>query len=417
MSSPSRRLPRLAAGCAAAALMLSSGAPVVAATAPSYDELLARLGHTPTVTEAGALVDAAEARVRQASVRPNPQLGLEVENVLGTGPFEGYANAETSLSISQDLELWGRRGARVSVARAEADAAGLRSALARAEAAGRLALAYAEAEAAERRAVLAAEALTLAQAEARAARALVEEGREPRLRSIQSESDVSAAQARLDEAQAERDASFARLAAVAVLSEPVTDIAAGLLDRPAGTGVPTHGALTVRVAEAERDVAERRVAAERVRGQPDVSASVGLRRFEAEDATAMTFGVSVPLPLFDRNRGNVDAARAEYRAADARLTAARQEAQADRAGAQARLRAAASRVAAADSGVSSAEEAYRLSRIGVEAGRISQLELRASRATLITARNAALDARLARVRAEIDMARLDGRAPFERSQS
>ena len=66
--------------------------------------------------------------------------------------------------------------------------------------------------------------------------------------------------------------------------------------------------------------------------------------------------------------------------------------------------------------MSSAEEAYRLSRIGAEAGRISQLELRSSRTALIAARNAALDARLARVRAEIDLARLDGRAPFGVSQ-
>jgi cobalt-zinc-cadmium efflux system outer membrane protein len=51
--------------------------------------------------------------------------------------------------------------------------------------------------------------------------------------------------------------------------------------------------------------------------------------------------------------------------------------------------------------------------VGVDAGRVSQLELRASRATLIAARNAVVDARLARVYAEIDLARLEGRAPFE----
>ena len=36
--------------------------------------------------------------------------------------------------------------------------------------------------------------------------------------------------------------------------------------------------------------------------------------------------------------------------------------------------------------------------------------------SLIAARNAAVDARLARVRAEIDLARLQGRAPFGTSQ-
>jgi cobalt-zinc-cadmium efflux system outer membrane protein len=64
-------------------------------------------------------------------------------------------------------------------------------------------------------------------------------------------------------------------------------------------------------------------------------------------------------------------------------------------------------------GVASAEEAYRLSRLGFEAGRISQLELRSTRVALISARDAAVEARLARVRAEIELARLQGRAPFE----
>ena len=40
----------------------------------------------------------------------------------------------------------------------------------------------------------------------------------------------------------------------------------------------------------------------------------------------------------------------------------------------------------------------------------------ATRAALIAARNAAVDARLARVRAEIDLARQDGRAPFQGAQ-
>ena len=228
-----------------------------------------------------------------------------------------------------------------------------------------------------------------------------------------SSTRIRAARATLDEAQAERDAAFARLTAVAMLPTPVTSIDASLLDRtPAGVTAAVVAAPEVLVAEAERAAAESRIEVERVRARPDVTASVGIRRYEAEDATALTFGVSMPLPLFDRNRGAIDAARAEFRAAEARLIGARQEAEADRNAAEARLRASASRVAAADAGVTAAEEAYRLSRIGFEAGRISQLELRSSRAALINARNAAVDARLARVRAEIDLARLQGRAPF-----
>ena len=406
-----------AIGCAVVAMATAVTGPAWADPAPSFEALLERIGLTPTTLEADALLDAAEARVRQARVRPNPELGLEAENAFGTGPFSGYDNAETTLSLSQDPELWGRRGARVEVARAEAGAAVLRRDLAGVEAANRLALVYAEAEAAERRFLLAEEALAVTIADTRAALILVEEGREPLLRGIQGETEAAAARANLDEAHAERDAAFARLTAVAMLPTPVTSIETGLLDRtPAGIAVIAGTTPEVRVAEAERAAAESRIEVERVRARPDVRAPVGVRRYETEDATAVTFGVSMPLPLFDRNRGNIDAARAEFRAADARLMGARQEAEADRNAAEARLRASASRVSATDAGVTAAEEAYRLSRIGFEAGRISQLELRSSRAALINARNAAVDARLARVRAEIDLARLQGRAPFGTSQ-
>lgn len=395
------------------ALATALAGPAWADPSPAFEILLQQVGVSPATIEAEALRDAAEARVRQARVRPNPTLALDVENAFGNGPFEGFDNAETTLGVTQDLELWGRRGARVDVARAEAGTASLRRDLAVVDAAGRLALVYAEAEAADRRFHLAEEALSVTLADARAALTLVEEGREPMVRALQGESEAATARATLDEAQAERDAAFARLTAVAMLPTPVTAIDSSLIDQvPSAAMVGGDTTPVVRVAEAERDAAERRIAVERIQSRPDVSASVGLRRYEAEDATALTVGLSLPLPLFDRNRGNIAAAQAEFRAAEARLLNARQEAQADRDAAKARLNASASRVSATDAGVTAAQEAYRLSRIGFDAGRISQLELRSSRAALISARNAAVDARLARVRAEIDLARLQGRAPF-----
>lgn len=414
MSPSYRRRPRFAAGCALAAIVAVSAGPAWAEPAPAYAQLLAQLERMPATIEAGASLDAAQARVRQARVRPNPVLGLDVENAYGSGPYSGLDNADMTLALSQDLELWGRRSMRIDAARAEAGAVELQRDLAVIDAAGRLALVYAEAEAAQRRAELAEETLALTVADARAALALVEQGREPLLRGIQAEAEAASARAAHDEARAERDAAYARLAAVAMIPVTVTRIDDSLLDQPpAATSRTVSEAPTVRVAQAQRMAADRRVEVQRTQARPDVNASIGIRRFEAEKATALTFGVSLPLPLFDRNRGNIEAAQAEFRVAEARLMSARQEAQADRAAALARLSASVSRVGAADAGVSAAEEAYRLSRIGFEAGRISQVELRMTRAALVNARSAAVAARLARVRAEIDIARLDGRAPFQ----
>ena len=63
---------RLAIGCAVVAMATAVTGPAWADPAPSFEALLERIGLTPTAVEAGALLDAAEARVRQARVRPNP---------------------------------------------------------------------------------------------------------------------------------------------------------------------------------------------------------------------------------------------------------------------------------------------------------------------------------------------------------
>lgn len=414
MSSLKRRGPLAVVGCALAACAVWDVGPVRADPAPAYEILLERIGrNAPAQVEADALLEAAEARLRQAGVRANPELALRADGVLGGKPYAGWGEAEISLDLTQNLELGGRRGARVDVARAEVGVSALRREQAGIDTVARLALTYAEAEAAERRFALAEDALTLAVADARAALVLVEEGREPLLRGIQAETEAAMARAAVEDARAERDVAFARLTAEAMLPTPVTSVGAGVLDRTSPATLDAAASLAVRVAEAEAEAAERRIGRERAEARPNISASLGVTRYQAEDATALTVGLSMPLPLFDRNRGNIDAARAEHRAAEARVAGARLADAADRSAALARLRASASRVAAGDMGVASAEEAYRLSRLGFEAGRISQLELRSTRVALISACDTAVEARLARVRAEIELARLQGRAPFE----
>jgi cobalt-zinc-cadmium efflux system outer membrane protein len=405
--------PPIAAGFAVVVAGFALSASAIAQPAPPYEALIERLDRNPATLEAEALLDAANARAEQARALPNPSLSLEAENVYGRAPFSGYDAAETTLSVTQPLEIWGQRGARIDAARAQANAAALRRDQSRWTVAGRLALIYAEAEAASLQHDLAAEALVLTQADADATMALIDAGREPALRGIQAASEVDAARAVVAEAQANRDAAFARLAAAAQLTDSVTSISTSLLLRQAGAESGGHGdALAVRIAEAEVQAADRSVTVQRLRARPDVSASLGVRRFEELDTQALTVGLNVSIPLFDRNAGAISAARAEQRAAQARLAGSRFDAQADRIAAQASIEAALIRTRAGENGVDAAREAYRLARAGFEAGRISQFELRSIRAALIAARNTAVDARLARVRAEVELARLDGRAPF-----
>jgi cobalt-zinc-cadmium efflux system outer membrane protein len=409
------RRPLRAATLGLSALGLCAGA-APAEPAPPFAELLRQAQQrAPRLAEAEAEVARAEGLARQAATRPNPILGLEVENFSGSGPFHGASLAETTASVEQTLELGDKRRARLGAGRAELEAARRRAERSRAEFAFDLAAAYAEAEAADRRLRLATDAVDLADEDARIASALVETGREADLRRVQAQAAALAARASLDEARAARASAFANLTALAGAEAPITSIPVSLLDQRtplfAGATPTAAAAPAYLAAEAEREAAAHRLRVERSRAVPDLSVSLGVRRFQQDDAAALVAGLSVPLPLFDRRRGDISAARAEVTAAEARLRAARLEAEAAVSANAARRTAAATRLAAAEEGERTAEEAYRLTRLGYEGGKLALAELLNARRSLTEARTQTIAAAVERVSAQAALARLAGVAP------
>jgi cobalt-zinc-cadmium efflux system outer membrane protein len=386
-------------------------------TAPSFPEFFRQAERTaPRLRELDALVDAAEGRARQAAAWTNPIAGVEVEDVAGSGAFRGSSQAQTTYSLSEPLELAGQRGARIAAARSARDSVDARRTQARLDFAYELAVAYAEAEAAQTRVAIQTEDLNRAQEDVRSARALVRAGKEADLRAVQADAAAATAQAELDTARAELVGALGRLSSLAGRATLFSGVTPSLLNvKSSGTAPPTVEPIdtpSVRAAIAERDAAQRRVVVERKRLIPTPSVSVGTRHFAADDANAWVFSVAVPLPLFDRNRGEIAAARAELNAAQAREDGARLETQAAVQTAVSQIQATESRRVAADQAEAAAREAYRLSRVGYDAGRTPLIELLSARRMLTEAQSRALDARVARVAAEASFARLAGRTPF-----
>jgi len=231
---------RLAALVAAGGL--ASAGPALAETAPPFADLLARSADAPARLESRAGVDAAEGRLLQSRAWRNPELSLGVENFAGKGPLEGFDAAETTLSLSQTLELGGKRSARIAGATQGLKLARAQDVQARADYAAALALAYAEAEAADRKAAQAGDLLAAAQADARAARLLVEAGKEANLRALQGQAEAQAAEAAVEEAKAAREGAFAKLSALAGAERPFDALAASLLDAEPPASARTQGA-------------------------------------------------------------------------------------------------------------------------------------------------------------------------------
>ncbi|EPE62026.1 outer membrane efflux family protein [Exiguobacterium sp. S17] len=380
--------------------------------APTFAALIGQTAEAPRQVVLGTEVQRAEGQLRQARARPNPNISVYAENFAGSSPYGGYGRGETTLQYNHPFELPGKRSSRIAAGEAGVAAAQARGVEGRLIYAYDLARAYATAEIAERRIALAEDEVEEAQADLKLARALVGAGKEARLRQLQAETEVNTLAADLAGRQADRSAALAQLSAIAGADTPFTGLSESLLgrlDRRPAMGPPDPMlSAAVRAAQAERDAAAKRVVAQRKYAMPDVTAQIGVRRLEIDNATALVAGVSLPLNLFDRNRGNIAAAEADLRGAEARERASRLEAQAASSSAVALVSAADARVAAAERTMATANETYRLARVAYEAGKSPLIELLAARRGLGVARGVVVDAQSARLNAYANLARLQG---------
>lgn len=355
---------------------------------------------SPAIAAAEANVRAAEGRARQAGFRPNPEVSVEVENFTGSGPYSGFESVESTFALEQRLELGGKRGARVNAAQAEVDAARLRVTVTRADVTRDVRTAYAEALAAEDRAELARQAVERAEDLARVVTTLVDVGREPPLRALRAQAAADQARARAQAAEAE--AASARRALATLLGTEQADfdlVRQEAETPPAGPLDPTES-IDVKLAEAETSAARAAVKRERTSAAPDVTLQAGVRRFEESGDQAVIIGFSAPIPIIDRNQGNVAAARADADGAEARQRQALAESIRRGRDAEAALRAADARVLVLETRiVPQAEEALRLARLGYEAGKFPLLEVIDAQDALATSREDLIAARLDRARA------------------
>ncbi len=400
----------------AALLLAATATATYAAGAPPFAELLQlSLSDAPALLEQAANVRAADASARQARAWLNPSASATFENI-GAPQNAGASQRQDTYSVTQPFEIGGKRAARIEVGERGLATAQARDRQARVTFSAELALAYATAEAMQERKVLAGEELARANEDLRAVRALVHAGREAQLRVEQATASAAAARAAEQAASADAIEALERLSALVGASESYTAInrpflASAVAYRPPASRNPQEAPAVVTAA-AERDALAAQIRLEEKKSIPDIGLTAGTRTFGWTTGNALVVGVSMSIPLFDRNSAGIDAARYRATAADARLEAARLEAAAARRSAGARVAASEQRLEAAMQGEGAAAEAYRLARIGYDAGRTSLLELLAIRRALTDARLLAIDARLARVRAIAALSVADGRIAF-----
>ena len=269
-----------------------------------------------------------------------------------------------------------------------------------------VALALAELSAATDRAKLARDNAAQDASLANTARILVEVGRDPPLRQLRAEAALAEAQAAEVQTFSAMLAARRTLATLIVSDDPELTAEAMSLPQRGAVEDPELVNIDERLVEAEQRVSAARTTLAQTAATPDVTVSGGLRRFSDGRDSAFVAGISVPIPIRDRNRGGIEAARADAAASQFEVVRVRAEARRDRSQARMLVDAAEARLAALQGpGLAQAEEAARLAQIGYNAGRFSLLELLDAQSALTTARLAIIEARFDRARAEAALAR------------
>ena len=315
-------LPRIALAVG----LLNAGGGVAAATTPALtlSEALARAqAFDPGRPALDARVTASEAAVRQAAVRLNPSLNIELENFAGTGVYALADRTEATVSYQQTLERGGKRDARTGLARSQLEVTRRRGAVRRLDLLRDAQIAYGEALAAEADLVIAEARLISVMSAQRDVERRVKSARDPLFAGSRAEAVTAQAAITRDAARSAVADARARLAAFWNGSPDYALDVTVFFDVAAPQAAPATPVADLAVLEAERDAAIAAVRVEQSRAVADPILKGGLRYLGQGGDVALVVGGTIPLQRHDTNAAGIARAQAERAAAEAEIDAAR----------------------------------------------------------------------------------------------
>lgn len=281
------------------------------------DALNLAMAQAPAIKGADADYGVAAGERRQAAAYLNPIIGVESENVAGSGLYHGTDGAELTASVSQTFEIGGKRSSRIRAADQGQTLARYDQSRARLDLIRNVTLAFIQAAATQEEASLAAEQATLARDVYRTVDKRVSAAAEPLVQRHKAKISLVNAELAADRAKAQQNAAFKMLTAQwgddTVSSIDTSDFYK--IKKP--VVVTDDQELLRNTIDYQQkllatDQARSLIDVEKANAVPNPTVSVGVRDFRATDDQAFITGVSLPLPVFNQNRGNV--AKARYQA-------------------------------------------------------------------------------------------------------
>jgi len=266
-------------------------------------------------------IDRARARLRQAGLRPNPTLDFEQSNGKYTG---SSGESERSIGVSLPLEVGGQRRRRIELARAELEAVEAEVADRERRVAAEVRSVYVEALAALRELEITENLNNLDLQTTRFIQARVNEGETAPIDLNLVRAEVDRLRSRRALVEGRLKASLLKLKNLAGISaaEPLRlreDLSKPVLPAPpaslaAAIDIALRHRPDLKLARLNEEVAQAGLSLTRANSTPDVTAfsRYTLNRSSYEDTPVgvrsdrdklLTFGVSIGIPVFNRNQG------------------------------------------------------------------------------------------------------------------
>jgi outer membrane protein, heavy metal efflux system len=271
------------------------------------------LANNPTLVQAQAATDAARGRQVQAGLYPNPNIGY----VGGEIGDDGRAGQQ-GMSLSQEIVRGGKLQFSRAVAAHEVEQADARAEAQRYRVLNAVRTAYYAALAGQRTVARTKELQQLAEQGAKVANDLFKGGQVPKQDLLQAEIELDQARILAENAANNYKAIWKRLNAVVGLSDmnPIPlagDLENGIAELTGDEALSRIFALSqeVRVAQAGVRRAEYALRRAQVQPIPNVTIEAGTQYDYSTRDTIVGVGLSLPLPLHNRNQGNIIAAEAE----------------------------------------------------------------------------------------------------------
>jgi len=265
-------------------------------------------------------LQALEGRREQASARPNPELELELENFAGSGDMSGTDALESTLALSQLIELGGRRDARIALATSEYDLLRAEQDVHRLDLQAEVARRFLDVVADQERLALARRTAQLATEVHAGVQRRVDAARSPIAEA--SRADIARIRAELDVSDTERQLESSRYSLAASWGAARADFSVARADLQQFPDVGTFDALASQLEEnpdqlrylSEQRMREAELRLAQATKTPGFTVGAGVRRFEETGDNAFVLSFSIPLAIANRNAGAIAESQARIAA-------------------------------------------------------------------------------------------------------